>query len=97
MNIYVGNLNYKVVEEDLTNLFSEYGEVVSVKIIKDTETGKAKGFAFVEMATAEAAENAISALDGKELMGRNLKVNSAKRKPGNKGGGNQRKIGRAHV
>jgi len=78
MNIYVGNLNYSVKEEDLNELFSEYGEVVSVKLIKDRETGRAKGFAFVEMANDDEASKAIENLDGSDLEGRNMKVNQAK-------------------
>jgi len=78
MNIYVGNLNYSVKEEDLNELFSEYGEVVSVKLIKDRETGRAKGFAFVEMTNDDEATKAIEKLDGSDLQGRNMKVNQAK-------------------
>ena len=78
MNIYVGNLNYSVKEEELNELFSEYGEVVSVKLIKDRETGRAKGFAFVEMANDDEASKAIENLDGSDLEGRNMKVNQAK-------------------
>ncbi|MBK5203109.1 MAG: RNA-binding protein [Prolixibacteraceae bacterium] len=78
MNIYVGNLNYSVKEEDLNELFSEYGEVVSVKLIKDRETGRAKGFAFVEMTNDDEATKAIENLDGSDLEGRNMKVNQAK-------------------
>jgi len=78
MNIYVGNLNYSVKEEDLNELFSEFGEVVSVKLIKDRETGRAKGFAFVEMTNDDEATKAIENLDGSDLEGRNMKVNQAK-------------------
>jgi len=78
MNIYVGNLNYSVKEEELNELFSEFGEVVSVKLIKDRETGRAKGFAFVEMANDDEATKAIENLDGSDLEGRNMKVNQAK-------------------
>jgi len=77
MNIYIGNLNYNVEEDELRNVFSEYGEVTSVKIIMDRETGRPKGFAFVEMADDEAGKRAISELNGREIMGRNIKVNFA--------------------
>ncbi|MGM0497494.1 MAG: RNA recognition motif domain-containing protein [Bacteroidota bacterium] len=80
MNIYVGNLNYKLQESELEEVFSEYGEVSSVKLIKDKYTGKAKGFGFVEMPDDEAANKAIEELDGKELSGRQMKVNKARSK-----------------
>lgn len=76
--IYVGNLNYKATENDLGSLFAEYGNVESVKIIKDKMTGRAKGFAFVEMPDEEAANRAIEALHNKEWMTRNLLVNKAR-------------------
>lgn len=88
MNIYVGNLNYNIGEEDLKTLFAEYGEVSTVKIIKDHESGKAKGFAFVEMPDNDEGNNAINALNGKDLMGRAIIVNRAKRKRTGFGGGN---------
>ena len=78
MNIYVGNLNYKLQESELEEVFSEYGEVSSVKLIKDKYTGKAKGFGFIEMPDDEAANKAIEELDGKELSGRQMKVNKAR-------------------
>jgi RNA recognition motif-containing protein len=78
MNIYVGNLNYKVTREDLQELFAEYGEVVSVNIITDRETGRSKGFGFVEMADDTEAENAINNLNGTAYGDRDLKVNQAK-------------------
>lgn len=74
--IYVGNINYQATEEDLKNVFSEYGEVTSVKIINDRETGRSKGFGFVEMESG--AEKAIEELDGKEFQGRRLRVNEAR-------------------
>lgn len=76
--IYVGNLNYKATENDLGALFAEYGNVESVKIIKDKMTGRAKGFAFVDMSDDEAANRAIEALHNKEFMTRNLLVNKAR-------------------
>ncbi len=78
MNIYVGNLNYRLKEEDLNDDFSNYGEVSSVKIINDRVTGRAKGFAFVEMSNDDDALKAIEELDGSELMEREMRVNQAK-------------------
>ncbi|MBD98511.1 MAG: RNA-binding protein [Verrucomicrobia bacterium] len=77
MNIYVGNIPYKATEDDLGNLFAEFGDVSSVKIIQDKFTGRSKGFGFVEM-NDEAGVNAIESLDGYEHMGRNLVVSQAK-------------------
>lgn len=89
MSIYVGNLSYKITQEDLSNVFAEYGTVKRVQVPTDRETGRPRGFAFVEMDT-EAAENAaIEALDGAEWMGRALKVNKAKpREERSRAGGN---------
>ncbi|MCM1321873.1 MAG: RNA-binding protein [Bacteroides sp.] len=81
--IYVGNLNYGTAENTLSDLFGQYGEVVSVAIIKDRFTDQSKGFGFVEMAEEEAAQTAIAALNGKELDGRRLRVNVAEDKPRN--------------
>ena len=82
MQIYVGNMSYGTTEESLTNLFSNYGDVSSVKIITDRETGRAKGFGFVTMEDDDSAKKAIEELDQKEFEGRNLRVNKAKpRKP----------------
>jgi RNA recognition motif-containing protein len=78
MSIYVGNLSYDVTEQDVTQAFGEYGTVTRVHLPTDRETGRMRGFAFVEM-SAESEENAaIEALDGAEWMGRDLKVNKAK-------------------
>ena len=77
-NIYVGNIAYAASEEDLREAFGEYGEVASVKIVMDRDTGRSKGFGFVEMETEEAASAAIDALNGAELVGRPLKVNEAR-------------------
>lgn len=91
MNIYVGNLAYKVSDNDLKEIFEEFGEVTSAKVITDRETGRSKGFGFVEMSDDQDAQNAIDDLDGTEMDGRNLKVNKAKPKPaGNRGGGRGR-------
>ncbi|MBD5166297.1 MAG: RNA-binding protein [Helicobacter sp.] len=76
-SIYVGNITYSATERDIEELFSQFGEVASVKLINDRETGRPKGFGFVEM-NAEAANKAIESLDGKEFMGRSLKVNQAR-------------------
>ncbi|HCX72735.1 MAG TPA: RNA-binding protein [Candidatus Cloacimonas sp.] len=73
--LYVGNLPWKATEEDLTNLFSEYGEVTSARIITDRETGRSRGFGFVEM---ENAEEAINNLNETDFMGRTLRVNEAR-------------------
>jgi len=78
MNIYVGNVSYNSTEEELGNLFSEYGTVTSVKIIINKHTGRSKGFGFVEMANEEEGQKAVEALDGHEVNGRNLRVDKAK-------------------
>jgi RNA recognition motif-containing protein len=78
MNIYAGNLAYGMTEEDLQQVFSEYGVVVKANIIFDRETGRSKGFGFVEMENEEEGEKAIEALDGFLVKGRNLKVNQAR-------------------
>ena len=78
MNIYVGNLPYKMSDKDLGELFSQFGAVDSARIITDKETGRAKGFGFVEMSNQGEAEDAIKGLEGKEVGGRNLKVNEAR-------------------
>ena len=91
MQLYVGNLDYGTTDQSLKDLFAEYGEVVSAKIIMDRETGRSKGFGFVEMAVKNEGIKAISNLNGQELNGRNIKVNEAQQKPagggGNRGGG----------
>ena len=78
MNIYVGNLNYRVREDDLKQVMEEYGTVESVKIIKDHETGKSKGFGFVEIADDAAGAKAIAELNGAEYMGRTMVVKEAR-------------------
>jgi RNA recognition motif-containing protein len=77
-NIYVGNLSYGTTEDTLRALFEEYGEVESVRLITDRYTGRSKGFAFVEMSAQEAAQEAISTLNGKMVDGREIKVDAAK-------------------
>jgi RNA recognition motif-containing protein len=74
--IYVGNINYNASAEELKELFSQYGEVLSAKIINDRETGRSKGFGFIDMESG--AETAIEELDGKEFQGRRLRVNEAR-------------------
>ncbi len=78
MNIYVGNLSFKATEDDLRQVFSAYGQVASVAIIKDQVTSRSRGFAFVEMPTASEANAAIAGLNGKELQGRVLTINEAR-------------------
>lgn len=77
MNIFVSNINYSTREESLQDLFSEFGEVTSAKVITDRETGRSRGFGFVEMSD-EDGKNAIEALNGKELDGKELNVSEAK-------------------
>jgi RNA recognition motif-containing protein len=78
MSIYVGNLSYQVTKEDLEQTFAEYGTVNRVQLPTDRETGRVRGFAFVEMGTEAEEASAIEALDGAEWMGRDLKVNKAR-------------------
>jgi RNA recognition motif-containing protein len=78
MDIYVGNLNWKASDNELKDLFSRYGEVTKVNIVKDKMTRRSKGYGFVEFASDSDANNAINELNGKEFMGRNLVVNQAK-------------------
>ncbi len=78
MSIYVGNLSYQVTQDDLNQTFAEYGTVRRVQLPTDRETGRLRGFAFVEMGTDAEETAAIDALDGAEWMGRDLKVNKAK-------------------
>ena len=77
VTLYVGNISYSMKEDDLKNAFGQYGEVVSVKIIIDKRTGKSKGYGFVEMGSDAAADEALNGMNGKELAGRNVKVNKA--------------------
>lgn len=92
MSIYVGNLSYQVTQDDLTSVFAEYGTVKRVQLPTDRETGRPRGFGFVEMATEAEEDAAISALDGAEWMGRDLKVNKARPREdrGGQAGGNRR-------
>jgi len=79
-SLFVGNLNFQTTEADLTALFQPFGQVGRIHIVTDRETGRARGFAFVEMPNDAEAAKAIAALDGKEMGGRNLKVNEARPK-----------------
>jgi cold-inducible RNA-binding protein len=86
MNIYVGNLSFEVTEEDLQKAFEGFGQIESVKIIKDNYTGRSKGFGFVEMSNNADAQSAIDALNDKEIKGRSIKVNAARPRSENRGG-----------
>ncbi|RYZ81725.1 MAG: RNA-binding protein [Proteobacteria bacterium] len=88
--LYVGGLSYGTTEDALHDLFSQAGQVDSVKVIVDRDTGRSKGFAFVEMSTDAAAQDAISKYDGKEFDGRRLTVNEAKPQAPRPAGGPQR-------
>ena len=91
MSIYVGNLSYEVTQEDLNGVFAEYGSVKRVQLPTDRETGRVRGFGFVEMGTEAEETAAIDALDGAEWMGRDLKVNKARpREDRGSLGGNRR-------
>lgn len=92
-NIFVGNLSFNTVEDELRQLFQTYGQVDRVSILTDRETGRSRGFAFVEMANAEEGEKAIAALNGTDVGGRTVNVNEARPKtdrPGGGGGGGGR-------
>ncbi len=78
MSVYVGNLSYEVTQDDLSSVFGEYGTVKRVQIPTDRETGRPRGFGFVEMESDAEEDAAIEALDGAEWMGRSLRVNKAK-------------------
>jgi len=85
--LYVGNLSFRTSGDELRDMFSQAGTVESASVIEDRETGRSRGFGFVEMATAEEAAKAIEMFNGKELGGRNLTVNEAKPKTDRGGGG----------
>ena len=91
MNIYIGNMSFETTEDNLRDAFKAFGEVSTVKVITDNDSGRPKGFAFIEMPTKDEAQAAISGLNGTELNGRTLNVNEAKAKnenSGNRSGGN---------
>ena len=87
MKLYVGNLSFNTSNQDLNDLFGAIGTVESTNIIEDRETGRSRGFAFVEMSSQADGENAIAQLNGKEVDGRELKVNEAKPQENRSGGG----------
>lgn len=87
MNIYVGNISYEVTEGDLKQAFEAFGQVETVKIIKDRWSGKSRGFGFVEMPEKEEAHSAITGLNGKDLKGRNVKINEARSRSESRGSG----------
>lgn len=84
-NLFVGNMNFQTTESDLRALFEPFGQITRVHVAKDRETGRARGFAFVEMANDDEAAKAVAGLDGKEVDGRNLKVNEARPKTEGRG------------
>lgn len=85
--LYVGNLSYQTTEEELSDAFAEHGTVTSVNVIMDRDTGRPRGFAFVEMSTDAEAQAAMQAMDGKNVDGRNLRVNIARPRESRGGGG----------
>ena len=89
--VYVGNLNFETKEEDLREVFSECGTILSIKVITDTYTGKSRGFAFIEMESGDEAQKAISTLDGRTVNGNQIKVNEAKDKKRNRPNQNNRR------
>jgi len=100
MSIYVGNLPYEVTEADLSAVFAEYGDVQRTHLPTDRETGRKRGFGFVEMAVETEEDKAIQELDGAEWMGRTLRVNKARPRQGGSGGngsgGRQRNYSRSY-
>ena len=94
MNIYVGNLSYQSTEDELRDLFAEFGDVVSAKLIVDKFTGQAKGFGFVEMSNNSEAQKAMDELNGRDVNGRSITVNQARpRQERSRGGGGGRGYG----
>lgn len=87
-NLFVGNLSFQTTDSDLTALFEPFGEITRVQVMTDRDTGRSRGFAFVEMASDEAAAKAIAELNGKEVDGRALNVNEARPKPERSGSRN---------
>ena len=94
VNIFVGNLAFTVTEQDVRELFAPYGVVESIRLITDRETGRPRGFGFVEMADAQAAQAAIAALHGKEVAGRTLNVNEARQRDDRRPSGDGQRGGR---
>ena len=94
MNIYVGNLSYQTTEDELRDLFAEFGDVVSAKLIEDKFTGQSKGFGFVEMSNNSEAQKAMDELNGRDVNGRSITVNQARpRQERSRGGGGGRGYG----
>jgi len=93
MNLYVGNLPYRITEDQLREAFEEFGRVSSCTIIKDKVTGQSKGFGFLEMPESREAEAAITHLNGRDLMGRKINVNEARPRENRPAGGGQRAYG----
>ncbi|MCH7849112.1 MAG: RNA-binding protein [Planctomycetes bacterium] len=91
MKIYVGNLSFETTETEIRELFGQYGEVEEVNLITDRETGRPRGFGFIEIRNDQAARDAIGALDGTEFGSRQIKVNEAKPRTDRGGGGGQRR------
>ncbi len=91
MKLYVGNLSFDATENEIRELFGQYGEVSEVNLITDPQTGRPRGFGFVELADDNAAREAIGALDGKEFGSRQIKVNEATSRADRGGGGGQRR------
>lgn len=89
MRIYVGNMKFEMTEQDLQDLFGEHGQVSDVHIVTDRATGRPRGFAFVEMPDDQAANAAIEAINGQEILGRTLTVNEARPRNGGGGGGDR--------
>ena len=87
MKLYVGNLSFNTTNQDLNELFGTVGTVQSANVIEDRETGRSRGFGFVEMSSKSEGESAIAEINGKDLDGRQLKVNEAKARENNGGGG----------
>jgi RNA recognition motif-containing protein len=88
--LYVGNLPFSITSQELSDLFSQAGEVVSANIITDRFSGQSRGFGFVEMANEDSAQNAVSQFNDYQMKGRGLKVNEAKPREGGRGGGGDR-------
>jgi RNA recognition motif-containing protein len=95
-NLFVGNLAFQTTESELREMFEPFGKVERAHLAVDRETGRARGFGFVEMANDEEAKNAIAALDGKEVGGRNIKVNEAHAKERGDSSGRERRGGRSN-
>ncbi len=93
MRLYVGNISFKATEDDLRDLFAQAGEVVSVRLIKDTATGRLRGFGFVEMSSEEDGKKAISMFNGKSFMDRSIVVNEAKPQETRERGGSRERRG----